>query len=155
PAVAVLLLEVGADRVAAPVPDQRGRVEAERPAARLQAPADVDVVAGGPELRVVAADRVEAVAPKGRVAARDVLGHAVGQQDVHGPARRVVDAVGDPAGAGRRDVGAAHAGVRGGHEGPGEVAEPVPVGEGVVVDVGDDLAARLGETDVPRRAQAL
>ena len=58
-AVAVLLLPVRADRVAAVVPDHGRGAEAERPAALLEPPADVDVVAGGAELRVEAADRLE------------------------------------------------------------------------------------------------
>ena len=56
----LLLAQVGADRVAAVVPDHRRRAEAERPAALLQPPADVDVVAGHAELRVEPADRLAA-----------------------------------------------------------------------------------------------
>ncbi len=41
---------------------------------------------------------------------------------------------------GGRDVGPADAGVVGRHEGDGQIGEPVRVGPGVVVDVGDDLA---------------
>src|SRR4051794_12289170 len=50
-AVADLLAPEAADGVAAAVPDDRGRVEAERPALRLELPADVDVVARRAELR--------------------------------------------------------------------------------------------------------
>src|SRR6516165_1578944 len=55
-AVAVLLLPERADRVAPVVPDHRRRAEADRPAAVLQPPADVDIVAGGAKARVEAAD---------------------------------------------------------------------------------------------------
>ena len=55
-AVVELLPPIAADRVAAAVPDHRRGVEAERPAALLEAPADVDVVAGDAELRVEPAD---------------------------------------------------------------------------------------------------
>ena len=71
--------------------DDRRRAEADRPAALLEAPADVDVVAGDPELLVEAADRLERIAPEGHVAAGDVLGDLVGEQDV----RRATGCVGN------------------------------------------------------------
>ena len=49
---------------------------------------------GDPELRVEAADRLEARLPEGHVAAGDVLGDLVGQQHVDRPAGRVGDALG-------------------------------------------------------------
>src|SRR5207247_9133857 len=50
PAVADLLAPVGAQRVAAVVPDHGGRMEAERPAGLLQPPAHIQLLARGAEL---------------------------------------------------------------------------------------------------------
>src|SRR5205823_6537954 len=69
PAVAPLLLDVGAQRAASVVPDERRRAEAERPAELLQTPADVHVVAGGPKPGIEAVDQLEAGPSERRVAA--------------------------------------------------------------------------------------
>src|SRR5207302_3639473 len=123
PAVPDLLPPVGADRVPAVVPDHGGRAEAERPAPRLEPPADIHVVAGGPELRVEAADRLEAGLAERHVAAGDVLRLAVGQEDVNGPARRPRDALGDRSVTRRRDIRSAHRGVRRAAEAGREIGE--------------------------------
>ncbi len=65
------------------MPDRRGRMEADRPAAFLQAPADVHVVTRHSELQVEAPDRLEARFAERHVAAGDVFGFAIGEQDVH------------------------------------------------------------------------
>src|SRR5512133_1875825 len=70
-AVAALLAPVGADRVAAVVPDDGRRAEAEGQAALPQPPADVDVVAGGTESRIEAADLLERLPAEGHVAPGD------------------------------------------------------------------------------------
>ena len=67
------------------MPDDRARVEAEGPPPLAQPPADVDVVPGGPELRVEPLDLQERRPSERHVAARDVLGFLVGEQDVDGP----------------------------------------------------------------------
>ena len=122
--------------------DDRAGAEAECPAGLLQAPADVDVVAGDPELLVEAADRLQGRLAEGHVAAGDVLGLAVGEQDVDRPAGRGRHALGDLAVVGGRDVGAADAGVAVRPQRRGQVVQPVGVGIGVVVEEGDDLARR-------------
>src|SRR5215207_6678844 len=81
-AVALLLLPVSSDRVAAVVPDQRRRIEAEGPPPLLESPADIHVVTRHPESRVEAADRLELVFPEGHIAARNVFGYIVRQQEV-------------------------------------------------------------------------
>ena len=86
-AVARLLLEVGADRVAPVVPDEASRAEADPVAALLEPPADVHVVAGLPEDRVEAADLLQRPSVERHVAARDVLREAVGEHHVGGAAR--------------------------------------------------------------------
>ena len=77
----------------------------------LQAPADVDVVAGDPEPLVEAADLLQRRLAEGHVAARHVLGLAVGDQDVDRPAGRGRDAFGDQAVVVGRDVRPADPGV--------------------------------------------
>ena len=69
-AVADLLAPVRLHRRAVVMPDQRRRREADLPAARLQPPAHVDVVAGAEVDRVEAADREQRVAAERHVAAR-------------------------------------------------------------------------------------
>src|SRR6267378_1927428 len=73
PAIAVLLLPISADRVAAVVPHHRCRAEADRPALVLQAPADVDIVAGRAKARVEAADRDQRLLAIRHIAAGNVL----------------------------------------------------------------------------------
>src|SRR5205823_7902121 len=90
--VSALLTEIAPDRVSPPMPDDGAGVEPQGPAGALQRPADVHVVSGGDERRIEAADRLEALLPERHVAARDVLGLAIREQDVHGPARRMGDA---------------------------------------------------------------
>src|SRR5688500_3413542 len=72
-AVVDLLPPEGADALAAQVPDHRGGVEAERPAALLKAPADVDVVARDSELWIKSADGLEAFLAERHVAAGKVF----------------------------------------------------------------------------------
>ena len=154
PPVVQLLVPIGADGIAAAVPDHGGGVKAERPAALLQPPADVDVVAGDAKLGVEAADRQQPVPAKRHVAPGDVLGHLVGQQHVHGPAGRHGDGFGNQAAAVRRHVGPAGAGVVGARQRVHQVGEPVRVGAGVVVDVGDDLVAGEPQAGVAGAAEA-
>src|SRR5512143_2180418 len=112
-AIADLLLPIGAQRVAPMMPDHGTRVEAERPAPRPQSPADVHVVPRGAEPRVEPADRLQAGLAERHVAPRNVLGLAVGEEDVDGSARGAAHALGDRPVPGRRDVWTAHARVRG------------------------------------------
>src|SRR5215217_4797954 len=80
-AVALLLLPICSDRIAAVVPNHRRRAEAKSPPPLLKPPADIHVVARHPESRVEAANRLELIFAKGHIAARNVLGYFVRQQD--------------------------------------------------------------------------
>ena len=91
---------------------------------------------------------------EGHVAAGDVLGLAVGDEDVDRPPRRGGDAFGEEAVVLGRDVGAADAGVAVGAQQGGDVVQPVGVGIGVVVEEGDDLAAGGFDPLVARVAEA-
>src|SRR5438132_544996 len=77
--VLVLLFEIRGDRLAAVMPDNGARTEAERPTSLLHSPADVHVVPSDAEYWVEATDRLEARLPKGHIAARNVLGFLVRQ----------------------------------------------------------------------------
>ena len=129
------------------MPDQRRRREADLPAARLQPPAHVHIVAGAEVDRIEAADREQRVAAERHVAAGDVLGDAIVEQHVRRTAGRARDALRD-----RRVVGAAP---RSGPPEPttseceerlDEKRQPVAIDARVGVGVGDDLAGRLGQT---------
>src|SRR5207245_705517 len=114
--------------------------------------------ASRPELRVEPPDRVQTGLPERHVAARDMLRLAIGDENVHGPTRRLGHALGDRSVSWRGDVRTPHAGVRGAHEGGDEIGEPLGVGVRVVVEVGDDLpggrlqprVAGVGKTAVLR-----
>ena len=93
--VARLLPQIGANRIPPVMPDHRRRTETQRPAALLQSPADVHVVARNAELRIESSDRLETRFAKRHVAARDVFRFPIGKQNVSGAARRVGDTLGD------------------------------------------------------------
>src|SRR3989442_539724 len=78
------------------VPNHGGGTEAQRPASLLQPPAHVHVVSGDAEPWVEPADRLETRFTERHVAAGDVLRLAIGEEDVHRPARRARHALGDP-----------------------------------------------------------
>src|SRR5260221_4128434 len=90
-AVAALLAEIGLYRVAAEVPDDGSRAEADSVAGILKTPADVDVVAGGAIDRIEAAEAEQQIAPERHVAAGDMLGDVVAHQHVGRPAGRHSD----------------------------------------------------------------
>jgi hypothetical protein len=148
------LLPVGAHGLAPVVPNQRRRVKADFPAGLLDAPANVDVIACGPELRIETTDRAQPLDAKRHVATRNVLGFAVREQHVRGPTGRVGHRFGHQTVAGRRQVRAADGGVLGRAKAVRQVVKPVRIRIGVIVGVGDDLAARQRQAQVARVAQA-
>ena len=136
------------------VPDHGGGAEAQRRATFLQPPARVHVVTRSTELRIEPADRLETGFAERHVASGDMLGLAVGQQDVNGPARRTRDALGDGSIARRGEVRSTHRGVRRAQEPSGEVGEPVRIGVGIVVEIGDDFAGGCIQARVARTGEA-
>ena len=137
------------------MPDDCRGVKAERVTALLEPPADVDVVSCGPKLRIEAVDLEQRLPAVGHVAAGDVLGLGVRDENVDRPARRIRDAGGDRAVVGRRQVRAADGGVPGGVERLDEKVKPVRIGAGVIVEIGDDVAAGSGEAGIACGAEAL
>ena len=97
--------------IAAVVPDHGGRVEPQCPALFLQAPADIDVVAGNAEPRIESTDRRKRRLAKCHVAARNVLGFDIGEQHMCRSTGRISNAFGDVSVARRGDVGTTHTGV--------------------------------------------
>src|SRR6185312_9813357 len=108
------LVEISLHRVAAEMPDNGRRAEADRVAGILEAPADVDIVAGGAVERVETAETEQDVAAKGHVAAGDMLGDVVAHQHMRRAAGRHGDGGGDEAVLGRREVRPAAGGEAGG-----------------------------------------
>ena len=154
-AVAALLVDIGFDRVAAEMPDDRRRAEADRVAGILKPPADVDIVAGGAIDRVEPAEAEQGLAAERHVAAGDVLGHLVAEQHVGRAARRHRDRGRDEAVLGRREIRSA-AGAEPARFHPGdEIGQPVGVGDAIAVGIGDDLAGRRLGADIAGDAQAL
>src|SRR6266542_5434283 len=103
------------------MPDHRRRAEPQCPAALLESPADIDVVAGNAVLRIKPADRLEASLSKRHIAAWYVLGLQIREEDMDGVARCVGDAIGDEPVAAGRNVRAAHASRPCAHKSGGEV----------------------------------
>src|SRR5262245_28403035 len=107
------------------MPDQGRRVEADAPAALLDPPADIDVVAGDAKARIEAVESQQALPAKSHVATRDVLGLVVREQDMDRATGCIVDAGGERAVAGRGEVWSAR---RGGVRAPkyrDQVPQPV------------------------------
>src|SRR6266508_4374483 len=90
------------------MPDLRGRVEGDLPAEVDDLPAEVDVVAGGRVHRVEAAHLVEDFSPEGHVAARQVFGPVVADEDVDWTARCTRHHLGAGRIIGRWEVWSAH-----------------------------------------------
>ena len=154
PPVAALLTPVGSQRWPAVVPDHRGGAEADLHTPLLQTPAGIDVVPRHTEGRVEALDGGERRAPKRHVASGDVLRFGVRHEHVDRATRGVRDRVREQGILGWRHVGPADGGEVGRDEGPREVGQPIAVGVGVVVDVGDDLPRGRAPADVAGRAQS-
>src|SRR5579884_3285846 len=152
-AIAALLVDVGLRRVAAEMPDRRRRAEADDMAGVLKPPADIDVVAGRAIDRVEAAQPEQRVAAEGHVAAGDVLGDLVADQDVGRPPRRHRHGCRHQGVFRRRKIGPAASGERALLHLADEIGEPVGIGDAVAIGIGDDLAGRRLGADVARNAQ--
>src|SRR5262249_24776157 len=127
-AVSNLLSPVRAYRRATMVPDDGRRADPNAIATREQAPTDIDVISRLREDRIEAADLVERPFAERHVAARNVLRRPVVQHDVRGPARRAIDALGQPWVFRRYRVRPADRDHVGLLEGRGQVGKPVGVG---------------------------
>src|SRR5262245_22268447 len=79
-AVRALLAPIPRRRVAGVMPVHCAGMKAEPPAAFLEPPADIDVIAGGAIAWIEAADRGERGSPERHVASGDVLGLAIRDQ---------------------------------------------------------------------------
>ena len=84
-----------------------------------------------------------------------MLGDLVRQQHVNRSPRCIRDAVGDHAVTWRRDIGTADADVLGSHECGRQVSQPVRIGIGIVVDIGDDFASCRVHPEIARNRQSV
>ena len=153
-AVPHLLPPVGADAAAVAVPDERRRREADRQAARLQPPADIDVVPRRVVRRIEAADRPQGVTPVRHVAARDMFRGPFVNQHVRRSARCARDALRQPRIVLRHDVRTARASHVGAQERLNEVGQPGGIDFDVGVGIGDHLARCRTERRVAGGAQS-
>ena len=136
------------------LPDHGRRTEPQPAATRLQAPAEIHVIARHPELRIETAHGLKPGLSEGHVATRNVFRLVVGKEHVRGSAGGVRDATGNRSVIRKGDVRAAYARIIGVQEDDGEVAQPVRIRKGIVVDVGDDFAGGGFKTRVAGGAQA-
>ena len=153
-AIALLLFPIGAHGIAVVVPDHGRWAEAQPAATLLQAPAEIHVVTRHAQLRIETAHGLKPGFPEGHVATRNVLRLAVGEEHVRGSAGGVRDTAGNRSVVRKRDVRAAYACIIGVQEDDGEVAQPIRIRAGIVVDVGDDFAGGGLKTRVAGGAQA-
>src|SRR5215470_2001163 len=147
-AVAALLLPVGADRITAVMPDHSRRAKANRPPPILQSPTQIDVISRGAKTGVKAVDREERLFAVRHVTARNVLGDLVREQNVERITRRRGDAFSDEPVAGWRQIGTTDANMRRTVKGHRKISQPIAVGEGVVIEISDDVAIARGKADV-------
>ena len=153
-AVAELLAPVRLHRRAMVMPDERRRRESDLPASCLQPPAHIHIVAGTQVNGIEPVNREQRVAAERHVAAGDVLGGAIVEQDVRRPARRARDALRHRRIVGRHDVRPARSDDVGVEERLDEKRQPVAIDARIGVGVRDDLSGRFREADVARGAQA-
>jgi hypothetical protein len=120
----------------------------------LETPAGVHIVAGDPKTFIEATNFEQRRLPIGHVAAWNVLCLAISQHHVDGAARRICDAIGDPAIATRRKVRTAYAYKVSVKKCSCEVFQPIWIRIGVIVNVGEDFASCLEEPDIASVAEA-
>ena len=136
------------------VPHERRRGEAQPPPLGLQAPTDIDIVAGVDIHRVEATDCPQRVPPKSHVASGDVLRGPVVYHHVSGTARRPGDTLRQPRVVWRNDVWATAAHHVRLKERTNKVGQPTRVDPHVGVGIGDDLSVRLAKSDIAGCAQS-
>ena len=154
PTVLKLLPPIRADGIAAVMPDDRRVSKTEARAGCLEPPAHIDVIAGYPKLRIESPDRAKRRRAKRHVAARDVLRFTIREQHVDRTAGRASDAVRDDAVPRRREIWSTHPRVCRRQKGRRQIREPIRIGVGIVVRVGDDLAGRRFKAGVAGTGQA-
>src|SRR6476659_7317685 len=122
------------------MPNHGSGVKTDFPAALGQTPAEIDVVSRGAEYRIEAAHGQQCILSEGAVAARNVLGFASGNQNMHRASRRMPHTFRDTTVSGRRNVRAADAYIVGGQEGPSQVLKPVRIWICIIVYVSYDAS---------------
>src|SRR5438552_11729201 len=77
------------------MPNHRRRAETQRPAALLQAPAHINIIASNTELGIETAYRPQVRGTKGHVTARNVFRLLVGKEHVDRTTRGIGNTIGD------------------------------------------------------------
>src|SRR5215469_10839819 len=154
-AVAALLLPIGADRITAMMPHHSRRAEANRPPLILQSPTQINVVARRAKTGIKAIDSEQRLFAVRHVAARNVFGDLVRKQDMERITRRRCHAFSNEAVAGWRQIGTTDANMHRAVKGHRKVSQPVAVGEGVVIEISDDVTIARGKADVARSREPL
>ena len=140
--ICLLLLPIGANGSPPVVPNHRGWAEPQAPATLLQTPADIDIVSSHPKARIKTSDCAKPVQTEGHIAARDVFGNLVCEEDMHRSTGRVRYGIRDQSVSGRRYIRTTDPNVICAQEARCKKLEPIGVWIGIIVNVGDDLAGR-------------
>src|SRR5207244_1597723 len=118
-------------------------------------PANINVVAGLPELRIESIDGLEPALAESHVAAWDMLCFAIRKKHMSRPARRARDTTRGLSVVRDWNVRPADASVIFLEECSGEICQPMRIGAGVVINVSDDLSGCRLPSQVSGRAQTL
>src|SRR5574338_1281637 len=126
------------------MPDDRGWAERDNSASLLNAPAEIDVVAGLAIFGIEPAYTFEGPTVKSHITTGNMLGDGVREQHMIRPARRGSDARLDPVLCGRRDVRSANTGIIATEERANQVIQPIGIGHAVRIGIGEDIAFGSG-----------
>ena len=137
------------------MPDDSRGTEGDDLSLLLQSPAEIHVVSGFAVFGIEAADLFKGPFEKRHIAAGDVFGHHVGEQDVAGSAGRGRHTGLNPVLRWRRNVRSAHARVVTADERADEKIQPVRVRHAIAVGVGNDLALGRVAANIAGKTEAL
>src|SRR5215472_18014021 len=135
------------------MPDHSSRAETQRPAALLQAPADIDIITSNAELGIEAAYRPKARGTKSHITAWNVFGLLVGKQNMDGTTRGVGNTIGDESVARRSKVWSPYSRVCRRQKSGCKIGQPMAVRAGVIIDIGNNLTSGSCQTSVASLAQ--
>ena len=137
------------------MPDEGPGIKAELHSGVLQPPAEVDVIAGGVEAGVEAAEFLERTFAHHQIAARQMFGGGVVEHHMTGSARCGADHGLPPVRGALRQVGSADCSViRVGFKEVVDALQPVAIGLAVIVGIGEDLGLGPLCARVAGRAQS-
>src|SRR5262245_54172305 len=139
-AITVLLFHESAQREPPIVPNDRGRTERDHPAALLNSPAEIHVVASLAIFGIESAHTFEGPAVKCHVTTGDMFGDRIGKQNMVWSARRGSNAGLNPILCRRRDVWPTYSGVIAADKRANQIVQPINVRHAVGIGVGQYFA---------------